>query len=93
MKSYKILVRAALAAGHTVSVYDGEAWAVKRSTAAATIYAAIESVGEAQLRIRTTAGDVVGWALICPGLDDDETVADYSDNAAMRAMVGDTATA
>jgi len=89
MKAYKYLVKAALADGHTVSVFDGEEWPVKRSTDYKAIIEAIESVEEAQLRIRS--GDqVIGWALIIPfGLEDDETVADHSDNAYMNAVMND----
>ena len=78
MKAYKSLVKHCLANGHTVSVEDGGDWAVKRGTSYQVIIDAIESVDESQLRIRNSAGDIIGWALIVLGVDDDETVADYS---------------
>ena len=78
MKAYKHLVKHALKTGHTISVFDEEAWQVKRGTAYQEIIAAIESVEAPQIRIRDQDGDIVGWALIIPFLDDDETVADYS---------------
>jgi hypothetical protein len=84
MKAYKHLVRHALAAGHTVSVFDGEVWEVKRSTKPKEIYDCIESVEEAQLRIRDAAGNHIGWALVSAyGLEDDETVMDFGVNEFM----------
>lgn len=90
MKAYKYLVKAALADGHSVSVWDGEEWQVKRGTGYKAIVAAIESVEEAQLRIRLGTDDnrVIGWALVIPfGMEDDETVADHTDNAYMNAVM------
>lgn len=78
MKAYKHLVKHALKTGHTISVFDEEVWQVKRSTEYKKIIAAIESVEAPEIRIRDQDGDIVGWALIIPFLDDDETVADYS---------------
>ena len=78
MKAYKHLVKHALKTGHTISVFDEEVWQVKRGTAYKKIIDAIESVEAPQIRIRDQDGDIVGWALIIPFLDDDETVADYS---------------
>ena len=68
MKAYKHLVKFALKHGHTVSVYDGESWDVRRSTAYKAIIASIESVEIASLRIRNAAGDVIGWASVMPWL-------------------------
>lgn len=85
MKAYKHLVKHALAAGNTVSVFDGEVWEVKRSTAYQGIISCIESVEEAQLRIRNSSGQIVGWALVSAfGLADDETVVDYTVNEFMN---------
>ena len=79
MKAYKHLIKFALAQGHTVSVWDGEEWQVSRSTGYKSINDAVESVEEAQLRIRDKDGKEVGWALVSAfGLDDDETVMDYT---------------
>lgn len=79
MKAYKHLVKFALKHGHTVSVYDGEVWEVRRSTAYKTIIDCIESVEIASLRIRDAAGNIIGWASVMPfGLEDDETVVDHT---------------
>ena len=84
MKAYKSLVKYALANNCVISVFDGEIWEVKKSTKYTEIIECIESVEEAQLRIRDENGKVLAWALIIPCLDDDETVADYSDNEFMN---------
>lgn len=85
----KNLVKNALAAGYTVSVWDGEEWAVTKGTSYAEIMAAIESVEEAALRIRDPKLNnyLVGWALVSLyGLEPDETVIDCSDNWRMFAL-------
>ena len=85
MKAYKHLVKFALKHGHTVSVYDGEVWEVRRSTAYKTIIDCIESVEEAQLRIRDSEDNVVAWVLVSAyGLEDEETVIDHTDNYFME---------
>jgi hypothetical protein len=77
MKAYKHLIKFALKAGNTVSVWDGEVWEVKRSTGYQAIVAAIESVEEAEIVIRDSNDQKIGWALISAfGLEDDETVID-----------------
>lgn len=81
MKSYKKLVNAVLADGHLISVFDGAEWAVKSCAEPAAIFAAIESVEQAELRVRDAENRqrVLLWALIIPfGVGDDETVADHS---------------
>lgn len=78
MKEYKHLVRTALDAGHAVSVWDGEEWAVKRGHSFNDIVEAIESVEVAELKI-WDGEKSIGWALIIPfGVEDYETVADYT---------------
>jgi hypothetical protein len=78
MKAYKHLIKHCLSMGCTVSVWDGEEWQVKRSTGYKAIIDAIESVEEAQLRIRQKDA-VIGWALVSAfGLEDDETVVDHT---------------
>jgi hypothetical protein len=79
--AYINLIKHALSEGHTVSVWDGEEWQVKRSTSLRAITEAVKSVEEATLRIRNQDGDVVAWALVSAyGLAPDETVIDYGDN-------------
>jgi hypothetical protein len=85
MKAYKHLVKHALAKGHTISVWDGEEWQVRRSVAYQEIVDAIESVEEAEITIRDIEGNKEAWVLIGAfGLADDETVMDHSDNKFMQ---------
>lgn len=79
MKSYKHLVKYALSKKYTISVWDGEEWQVKYSKKYKNIIDAIESVDEAEIRIRDVHGVVAGWAFITAyGLADDETVIDHT---------------
>jgi hypothetical protein len=85
MKAYKHLVKHALAKGHTISVWDGEEWQVRRSVAYQEIVHAIKSVEEAEITIRDIEGNKEAWVLIGAfGLADDETVMDHSDNKFMQ---------
>jgi hypothetical protein len=78
MKAYKHLVKHALKMGCTVSIWDGEEWQLKRSTGYKAIIDAIESVEECSIRIRQLDA-IIGWALVSAfGLEDDETVMDYT---------------
>jgi hypothetical protein len=86
MKAYKHLVKFALAQNCTVSVWDGEEWQVKRSSGYKAIIAAIESVEEAELVIRDSKGDKMGWVRVSAfGLEDDETVVDNTMTEFMNA--------
>jgi hypothetical protein len=81
-QAYIHLIKHALNQGHTVSVWDGEEWQVKRSTSFKAINEAVKSVEEAALRIRDTAGNIVANASVSAyGLEPDETVVDCSVNA------------
>lgn len=84
MKAYRHLVKHALAANNTVSVFDGEEWACKKCNGFNQIIADIESVEMAQLIIRDAAGEKLGWALIVMDTGDNEHVADHSDNDYMN---------
>lgn len=85
-QAYRHLIRAALNAGHTVSVWDGEEWQVKRGTTFQALVDAVQSVEEAQLRIRDAEGNIVGWALVSAfGLEPDETVMDNTITPFMEA--------
>ena len=84
-KAFEHLVEYALSKNCTCSVFDGEEWQVKRSTDIVEIVDAIESVDEARVRIRNSAGESLGSALISAyGLMPDETVIDHSDTEFMQ---------
>ena len=72
------VVKMTLAYGYSISVWDGEEWQVKKSHDYQEVMEAIESVDEAEIRVRDTDGKVCGWAMIVNGLAHDEEVADYS---------------
>lgn len=84
------LIRYAKAQGCTISVHDGEAWSVRRSTNEREIMEAIESVDESTISIRhatrlgTTGNlELMGNAFIINdiGMEPDELVADHTANA------------
>lgn len=83
--AYMNLVRYAILNDMTVSVWDGEDWQVKRSKKSLEIFEAVESVEEATLRIIDADGNFVGSAFVSAyGLEPDETVIDWTDNAFME---------
>jgi hypothetical protein len=86
MKAYKHLVKFALAQGYVCSVWDGEEWQVTHSGKYQRIVDAIESVEEAELKIRSAdLDDLITWVKVSAfGLADDETVVDYYDNKFMQ---------
>jgi hypothetical protein len=82
------LVAAALAAGYTVSVYDGEEYTVKRSRESKKILEALASTEADTLVIRDSAGERVGDLCLIWGNDEtgSELIADHTDNAATTAL-------
>ena len=80
MKAYKNLIIYALSKQCTVSVFDGEDWQIKRSTSLKEITEAVESVEEAALRIRSATGETIVQSVTVSafGLEDDETIIDYT---------------
>ena len=82
------LVRAAINAGFTVSVYDGEEWTVKRSDSEAVILPALATTGYDTLRFRNSAGEHVGSAYLDWGNEESGEclIADHTDNDAMEAL-------
>lgn len=87
MKAYKNLVKYTLAKGYTVSVFDGEEWAVTQSTSYNEIIEAIESVEEAELNIRDIENRKrMAWVRVSAfGLEDEETVVDHTVDEFMDA--------
>jgi len=80
------LVKAALAAGYTVSVNDGEEWTVKRSTKEREIIDALATTDEDRLLLRSPTandiGDVIGSFWLIYGNDEsgEELISDHTDN-------------
>lgn len=83
--AYKHFIKYALNKGCNISVFDGEEWQVKRSTKQKDIIDAVESIEEAELRVRDSEGNKIAWASVIPfGVEPDETIADYSANEFMQ---------
>jgi hypothetical protein len=82
------LVTNALAAGYSVSVYDGEEWTVKRATNVKTVLEALATTGEDTLRIRYATGEPCGsfWLIWGNARDGSELIADHSDNDICNAL-------
>ena len=88
------LIRAALNAGYTISVNDGEEWTVKRSTSARIIKDALCTTGEDTLRLHAAdPSKTVGWHgagrfyLVWGNADDgSELIADYTDNGVCNEL-------
>jgi hypothetical protein len=82
------LVRAAIHAGYTVSVYDGEEYTVKRSRQERQILEALASTEEDTLVIRDSAGERLGSLMLIWGNDEtgEELIADYTDKPEIEAL-------
>ena len=81
------LLTDALAQGFTVSVHDGEAWPLKKSTDKAAIIAALESTDMDTLRFRDATGAKIGDVDLVHGNEPGVIMADHSDNDAMNALL------
>lgn len=73
----KAVINAALAAGYTVSVCDGEDFPIKRSANAAAILASMFSTDGDALRLRKD-GRYVGTVFLVYGNDGWDVIADHS---------------
>lgn len=82
------LVTDAIAQGYQVSVNDGEAWVVKRSTDSKAIMAALFSTDEDYIRIRKEGEEgSVGTFTLIYGNDGWDVVADWSYSAETEAQM------
>lgn len=79
-KAYLKAIKACLAKGWLLSVYDGEEWAVIFSTRYKAVKEAIEAVEEATVMVRKADKTRLGsFYVILPGaVSDEESVADWS---------------
>jgi len=81
------LVSDILAAGHVISVNDGEGFAIKRSADKAAILAALASTDSDTLVIRDASGERVGFVLLIWGNGTD-LISDCSGVAALALCKG-----
>lgn len=79
------IITDALAAGYLISVFDGEAWALKPSSDYVVITADIAATDMTQLRFRKD-GKVIGSVLLIHGNGAD-VIADHHDNDEMNALL------
>lgn len=70
----------------SVSLWDGEEWAVKRTTDYSRIKAVIGATEESLLRFRSPDGEVLGMVRLYHGNDCD-VIGDYTDCPEVRALV------
>jgi len=85
MKAHRNLIKYALAAGNTVSVHDGgDELALVKSSKHNEIIEAIEAVELAEVMIYNPEGKRLGWALVLPYEDAEDTVSDHTDNEYMN---------
>ena len=82
------LVRAAIHAGYTVSVYDGGEYTVKRSRRERQILAALATTEIDTLVIRDSAGERLGALMLIWDNDPtgEELIADYTDKPEIEAL-------
>lgn len=82
------LVDRILAAGYTVSIFDGEDWSIRHSTNADRIKAELHATDEEQIVVRTPDRKLVGTIWLVWGNSPEELVADCSDNEEILLLVG-----
>ena len=76
------LVKACLAKGYMISVYNGEDWALIRGKAYREVMDALWQTDEEVLVVRNAAKEIVGRFWLVYGNSGSELVSDYSANAA-----------
>jgi hypothetical protein len=84
------LVNDALAAGYSISVYDGEEWALRSGKDAATVLAAMGSTDMDKLRFRDADDNIIGTVLLIWGNEDD-LISDTSESPEMDRLTGQPA--
>lgn len=76
------LITIAVAKGYKISVHEGGAWAIKRSTDVEAILMEMASTDADTLVIRDAQGEIVGKILMVYGNGED-VISDHSNNSAM----------
>lgn len=81
------LVTDILATGVTVSIYDGEEFALEDSNDEAAIYAALSSTDTDRIYVHDLSHKRVGWILLVWGNDVD-IISDYTTNLSPKLTAG-----
>ena len=85
----KRVVRAAIEAGYTVSLYDGGEWTVKRSRKLSEVVGAMFTVDEERLDIRNSEGGLIGNVWFVYGNDGYDAINDYTATETMEKLLRD----
>ncbi|MER8641018.1 hypothetical protein [Mesorhizobium sp. M1252] len=80
------ILKRALAAGYSVSVFDGEEWALRRSVDLEAITAECHATDETTLRFWDATRNQMGSIWLVHGNEDD-VISDHTDNSPMAALV------
>ena len=82
------LVKAILETGCTISIHEGEDWAISRSTSQSDIYAALNSTGEDTIFARNSERKLMGTFSLVWGneADGSELISDHTDNDFCNAI-------
>lgn len=83
----RTIVGSALAMGYTVSVYDGEEWAVKQSSDRTAIMAEVYTTDENTLAFQDQEGKSLGSVFLVYGNLASEVMNDWTDSPAMRRIL------
>lgn len=90
LKIARRVIRKALAKGYKISVSDGEAYPVKRSSSFTEINKALASTDSDSLIIRDAEGSRIGSVLLIWGNGED-VISDHTDNAEIAELVKEEA--
>lgn len=85
----KRVVRSAIAAGYTVSLWDGGEYTVKRSRKLSEVVGAMFTVDEESLEIRNVEGGLIGTVWMVYGNDGFDAINDYTATETMEKLLRD----
>ena len=85
----KRVVRAAIEAGYTVSLWDGGEWAVKRSSKLPEVIRAMFTVDEESLEFRNAEGGLIGTVWMVYGNDGFDAINDSTATETMEKLLRD----
>ena len=85
----KRVVRAAIEAGYTVSLWDGGEWTVKRSSKLPEVIRAMFTVDEESLEFRNAEGGLIGTVWMVYGNDGFDAISDHTATDTMERLLVD----
>lgn len=87
LKVIEAFIDDVLAAGHTLSLDDGEELAIDRSTDKGAILEALEATSEETLIVRRANGERIGAAFLVYGNEPGVVICDNTDTPEMNALL------